>query len=180
MYVTYECMYICTFACFSMSLIFWVFSLFVDLRMKEHLASGEFGNIHKGIWNSPYADKDVAVKTLKSSAKDEERLKFLQEAAIMAQFRHPHIVKLFGAVTMDEPVSCMRWISIFFLLYYLLQYIHIYSTTGHSLHASIHAFITCIHTCFHYMRPYMLSLHVSIHTFVTCVHTCIHYMHPYV
>lgn len=74
------------------------------LIMKEHLASGEFGNIHKGIWNSPYADKDVAVKTLKSSAKDEERLKFLQEAAIMAQFRHPHIVKLFGAVTMDEPI----------------------------------------------------------------------------
>ena len=49
-------------------------------------------------------DKEVAVKTLKTSAKEEEKLKFLQEAAIMSQFKHPHIVKLFGAVTMSEPV----------------------------------------------------------------------------
>ena len=42
---------------------------------------------------------------LKKDSTDKQKATFLQEAAIMAQFRHPHIVRLLGAVTVDEPVS---------------------------------------------------------------------------
>ena len=47
----------------------------------------------------------VAVKMLKTGACEQEKVKFLQEAAINGQFHHPNIVKLLGVVTMGEPVS---------------------------------------------------------------------------
>ena len=46
----------------------------------------------------------MAVKTIQGS-NEEEKVKFLQEAAIMGQFRHPSVVKLMGVVTLGEPVS---------------------------------------------------------------------------
>ena len=63
----------------------------------------------KGEWVTPYGVKDVAIKSLTEGFKEEDKVKFLQEAAIMAQFRHPHIVRLLGAVTVDEPVG--MWLS---------------------------------------------------------------------
>ena len=47
---------------------------------------------------------DVAVKQLQPGASEEEKVKFLQEAAINGQFRHPNVVKLMGVVTTGEPV----------------------------------------------------------------------------
>ena len=75
------------------------------LRITEHLGSGQFGTVNKGIWQSPAGTVEVAVKTLQSSASQEDRVKFLQEAAINGQFRHPNVVKLLGVVTVGEPVS---------------------------------------------------------------------------
>ena len=49
----------------------------------------------------------MAVKELKSGAVEEDRVKFLQEAAIMSQFNHTNVVKLHGIVTIDEPVSLL-------------------------------------------------------------------------
>ena len=57
------------------------------------------------MWLSPEGPVDVAVKTLKVEASEEQRVKFLQEAAINGQFHHPNIVKLHGVVTVGEPVS---------------------------------------------------------------------------
>ena len=54
---------------------------------------------------TPYGVKDLAIKCLREGFRKEDKVKFLQEAAIMAQFRHPHIVRLLGAVTVDEPVG---------------------------------------------------------------------------
>ena len=53
----------------------------------------------------PSANKEVevAVKTLKSTANDKERLRFLQEAAIMCQFDHENVIKLYGVVT-EAPI----------------------------------------------------------------------------
>jgi serine/threonine protein kinase len=48
---------------------------------------------------------EVAVKTLKEGAGEEDKVKFLQEAAIMGQFSHPNVVKLYGIITEGEPVS---------------------------------------------------------------------------
>ena len=47
---------------------------------------------------------DVAVKQLQSGASEEEKVKFLQEAAINGQFRHPNVVQLMGVITLGEPV----------------------------------------------------------------------------
>ena len=45
------------------------------------------------------------MKTLKEGSSDEDRVKFLQEAAIMCQFRHPNVVTMYGVVTDGDPVS---------------------------------------------------------------------------
>ena len=66
-----------------------------------HLGSGQFGNVEKGMWQR----KEVALKTLKTDSTREDKVKFLQEAAIMAQFRHPNVVLLYGIIKNDEPVS---------------------------------------------------------------------------
>ena len=75
------------------------------LRAQTVLGSGEFGEVFKGIWETPYGPQEVAIKMLKKGSTDKQKATFLQEAAIMAQFRHPHIVRFLGAITVDEPVS---------------------------------------------------------------------------
>ena len=47
----------------------------------------------------------VAVKDLQEDAKEEDRVKFLQEAALMGQFSHFNIIRLYGVVTVGAPVS---------------------------------------------------------------------------
>ena len=48
---------------------------------------------------------EVAVKMLKSGSDETDEVKFLQEAAIMGQFKHPNVIKLHGVVTVGTPVS---------------------------------------------------------------------------
>ena len=53
-------------------------------RLHEHLGSGQFGTVNRGVW-SPAISKngsgvEVAVKSLEGSLTEEERVKFLQEA----------------------------------------------------------------------------------------------------
>ncbi len=71
------------------------------------LGSGQFGAVHKGEWvTSEGGEKiEVAVKTLKEGAGEGDKVKFLQEAAIMGQFSHPNIVKLYGVVTEGRSVK---------------------------------------------------------------------------
>ncbi|XP_019852139.1 PREDICTED: focal adhesion kinase 1-like isoform X1 [Amphimedon queenslandica] len=71
-----------------------------DIMLADRLGEGQFGDVHKGIlYPDTTEEVAVAVKTCKPDSAPEERVKFLQEAAIMKQFNHPHIVKLFGVVT---------------------------------------------------------------------------------
>ena len=44
------------------------------------------------------------MKTLKSGTSEEDKVKFLQEAAIMGQFSHINVIKMYGVVTVGEPV----------------------------------------------------------------------------
>lgn len=78
--------------------------LFTHYRIKEQLGCGQFATVHHGVWrNQDEHDsfKDVAVKCLKGEANEEERIKFLQEAAIMGQFDHPNILQML-ALSYDE------------------------------------------------------------------------------
>ena len=49
----------------------------------------------------------VTVKILKLNSPEDEKVKFLQEAATMGQFHHPNVVQLHGVVTISEPVSLL-------------------------------------------------------------------------
>lgn len=50
----------------------------------------------------------VAVKVVKTEAEEVQRVKLLQEAAIMGQFAHPNVVRLHGVVTVGDPVSLLH------------------------------------------------------------------------
>lgn len=45
---------------------------------------------------------DVAVKAVQNGSELEERVKFLQEAVIMAQFKNPYILQIFGIMNEDD------------------------------------------------------------------------------
>ena len=68
------------------------------------LGSGEFGVVHKGQWSTPEGSVVVALKMSHKDAPEAEKVKLLQETAIMKQFLHPNVVRLLGAVTLEEPV----------------------------------------------------------------------------
>ena len=77
----------------------------VYLRLLAALGEGQFGTVSQGVWQKKDGEAvSVAVKVLRSTAKVESRLKFLQEAAIMGQFLHPNIVRLYGVVLTEDPV----------------------------------------------------------------------------
>ncbi len=74
-------------------------------RLKELLGAGQFGEVRKAAWRVEGQELELAVKTLKSGASEEDKVKFLQEAAIMGQFSHTNVIKMHGVVTVGEPVS---------------------------------------------------------------------------
>ena len=62
--------------------------------------------VYRGVLDSSEGEEvEVAVKTLKEGSGEEDRVKFLQEAAIMGQFKHHNVVTMHGVVTQGEPVS---------------------------------------------------------------------------
>ena len=81
-------------------------------RRLEKLGVGEFGVINRAMWK-PSADKEieVAVKTINNEADDKEKLKSLQEAAIMCQFDHENVIKLYGVVTEDPAMIVLEYMS---------------------------------------------------------------------
>ena len=74
-------------------------------RITKALGSGQFGVVSMGVWQSPTGAMEVAVKQLQPGVTETEKIRFLQEAAINGQFRHPNVVQLMGVVTTGEPVS---------------------------------------------------------------------------
>nr|XP_042909123.1 gamma-aminobutyric acid type B receptor subunit 1 isoform X2 [Parasteatoda tepidariorum] len=76
-----------------------------QIVINRKIGEGAFGAVFGG--EAKTSDKvwiAVAVKTLKSGAKPEEKLDFLSEAEVMKQLDHMNIVKLVGVCTMGEPV----------------------------------------------------------------------------
>ena len=77
---------------------------FLNFRLGVPLGSGQFGEVFKGELETTQGKVEVAVKTLKEGAEEEERVKFLQEAAIMGQFKHPNVIIMYGVAKSMEPV----------------------------------------------------------------------------
>ena len=78
---------------------------FNRFRPTGELGSGQFGTVEQGLWRNVDGNSEVAVKMLNGTSSDIDKVKFLQEAAIMAQFRHPNVVFLYGVVSKGDPVS---------------------------------------------------------------------------
>ena len=68
--------------------------------MLNHLGSGEFGVVAHALLHE---STEVAVKTLNDQSNENDKLKFLQEAAIMCQFDHQNVIKFHGVVT-EAPI----------------------------------------------------------------------------
>ncbi len=81
--------------------------------------------------------KDVAVKTMENGASEEDRVRFLQEAAIMGQFNNPYIVKIYGILTSSHPVGNLLKICIE-LNFFLVQYMLICELMSKDLHRHLH------------------------------------------
>lgn len=47
----------------------------------------------------------VAIKTLNANSQENDKVRFLQEAAIMGQFNHINVIRMHGLVIEKEPVS---------------------------------------------------------------------------
>ena len=66
--------------------------------------------MYRGVWlrrelgSKQLVEEEVAVKTMEGGASEEDRVKFLQEAAIMGQFDHPNIVRVMGIMVKEEEV----------------------------------------------------------------------------
>lgn len=74
------------------------------VREVRHLGSGQFGSVAQGEWEDRSRKVDVALKTLNEGSSQEDTIKFLQEATIMAQFCHPNVINLYGVVSSEKPV----------------------------------------------------------------------------
>ena len=80
-----------------------------SINLLKELGKGEFGMVYKGEWtDSPQGPLPVAVKTLHRQ-EEESRYKLLKEAAIMGQFNHPYVVRLYGVV--DKPNKVILIVS---------------------------------------------------------------------
>ena len=71
------------------------------------MGSGQFGVVYRGLLQltGERGVEEVAVKAMESGADEDQRIKFLQEAAIMGQFDHPYIVKIYGVMISTQTVS---------------------------------------------------------------------------
>ena len=74
-------------------------------RIYEELGSGQFGVVNRGVWSVGDEEREVAVKSLADDSTEDKRIQFLQEAAIMGQFKHPNVLTLHGVLTDNDPVS---------------------------------------------------------------------------
>ena len=53
--------------------------------------------VYRGVLDSSEGEEvEVAVKTLKEGSGEEDSVKFLQEAAIIGQFKHHSVVTMYG------------------------------------------------------------------------------------
>ncbi len=72
------------------------------------LGTGQFGTVHKGVWvheeDGEQVTSEVAIKSMKDGASEEDKVKFLQEAAIMGQFNQTNILKIRALIMEGDSV----------------------------------------------------------------------------
>ena len=82
--------------------------IFFCSTVKE-LGHGEFGVVTLATWTDDNTSKEVAVKTLNQRASQKDKIKFFQEAALMAQFIHDNVIRTYGMVTTDPAMIILEY-----------------------------------------------------------------------
>lgn len=68
-----------------------------QLRITKFLGKGAFGEVYEGVLlNGNEADQRIAIKTLRYGASKQEKEEFTQEAHLMSNFKHEHILRMIG------------------------------------------------------------------------------------
>ena len=89
--------------------------------LSSELGSGEFGVVRRGVWSVGREEREVAVKSLADGSTEEKRIQFLQEAAIMGQFKHPNVITLHG-VLLDSKQVGLSFLSLISKTCVMLSY----------------------------------------------------------
>lgn len=81
-----------------------------DIVYIKDIGQGAFGRVFKA--KAPNLSKDgedtiIAVKMLKDDASDDLQQDFSREASLMAEFKHPNIVKLLGVCAIGKPMCLL-------------------------------------------------------------------------
>lgn len=69
-----------------------------QITIANFLGSGAFGEVYEGFVQNVGTEPEtrVAIKTLRKGATEQEKGEFLQEAQLMSNFKHKHILSLIG------------------------------------------------------------------------------------
>ncbi|XP_031717585.1 tyrosine-protein kinase SRK2-like [Anarrhichthys ocellatus] len=70
-----------------------------SIKLLRKIGAGQFGEVFEGLWKETTL---VAVKTLKPGTMDPKE--FLRETQIMKRLRHPKLIQLYAACTLEEPI----------------------------------------------------------------------------
>ena len=90
--------------------------------MLDLLGSGQYGDVHEALWTTSNNNSmEVAVKKLKKGSSTLERIRFLQEAAIMAQFSNPNVLGIMGVIKQEEDVCHLTFIIYIYALSSMLH-----------------------------------------------------------
>ncbi|NXR28492.1 FES kinase, partial [Cinclus mexicanus] len=73
-----------------------------DVLLGERIGRGNFGEVFSGRLRAD--NTPVAVKSCRETLPPDLKAKFLQEARILKQYRHPNIVRLIGVCTQKQPI----------------------------------------------------------------------------
>jgi len=60
-------------------------------------------------WTDKGTSRTVAVKSLNQEASERDKIKFFQEAALMAQFLHDNVIRMHGMVTTDPSMIVLEF-----------------------------------------------------------------------
>lgn len=75
-----------------------------NLIIGDHIGTGAFGMVYKGVLKTENAAIKCAIKTVPPTSTAKQRVDFLREASIMKQFDTFHVVKLMGVISTTTPV----------------------------------------------------------------------------
>jgi len=75
----------------------------------KELGYGEFGIVTLATWTDKGNSREVAVKSLNQESSSKDKIKFFQEAALMAQFIHDNVIRMYGMVTKDPAMIVLEY-----------------------------------------------------------------------